>query len=86
MKKVVFKYFDVFCYAELREDDKDNNWFKPNNDTKSFGYSMEANVLFYNEELENIINSMFSVGRTEFKELLSEWFKDRYQLPVTMIL
>ena len=86
MKKVLFKYFDFFCYGELREDDKDDNWFKPNNDTKSFGYSIEPSILFYNGELENIINSMFSVGRTEFRELLGEWFEDRYQLPVLMVL
>ena len=87
MKKVVFKYFDVFCYGELYEDDKDNNWFKPNNNNdKTFGYSMEAGVLFYDEEFQNIIYSMFSVGRDEFKKLLGEWFKDRYQLPVRMIL
>ena len=86
MKKVVFKYFDVFCYGELYEDDKDNNWFKPSNDNQTFGYSMEAGVLFYNENLQNIIYSMFSVGRTEFRELLGEWFEDRYQLPVLMVL
>ena len=86
MKKVVFKYFDEFCYSELREDDKDYHWFKPNNDNNDFGYSMEAGVLFYNQELEEMIQSMFSVGRTEFRELLSEWFKDRYQFPVRMVL
>ena len=46
----------------------------------------EFQQVFYNGLLEDNICSMFSVSRNEFKELLSEWFKDRYQLPVLMVL
>ncbi len=83
---MVFKYFDTFCYGELIEDKQHKNWFKPKNASDTFGYSTEGEQVFYNGLLENNIYSMFSVGRTEFRELLGEWFEDRYQLPVLMVL
>jgi hypothetical protein len=86
MKKVIFKYFDVFCYGELIEDREHKNWLKPDNLSDAFGYSTECNQIFYNELLQHNIYSMFSVGRTEFRELLGEWFEHRYQLPVSMVL
>jgi hypothetical protein len=86
MKNLVFKYFDTFCYGELCENIEDKNWLKPDNLSDAFGYSTEFNQIFYNELLQHTIYSMFSVGRTEFKELLGEWFEHRYQLPVNMIL
>ena len=86
MKNLVFKYFDTFCYGELCEDIEHKNWFKPDNVSDAFGYTIEFEQVFYNGLLEDNICSMFSVGRTEFRELLGEWFEDRYQLPVTMVL
>ena len=59
---------------------------KPDNVSDAFGYTTEFEQVFYNTLLEDSICSMFSVGRTEFRELLGEWFEDRYQLPVLMVL
>jgi len=86
MKKVVFKYFDTFCYGELIEDEKHKNWFKPKNASDTFGYDTEFEHVFFNGLLQDNIQSMFSVDRPEFKELLGEWFKDRYGLAVWRVL
>jgi hypothetical protein len=86
MKKVVFNYFDTFCYGELTEDKEHKNWFKPGDLSDAFGYSMESEQIFYNELLQNTIYSMFDVDRNEFRELLGEWFEDRYQLKVLSVL
>jgi hypothetical protein len=86
MKKSVFKYFDTFCYGELIDDDEDHNWVKPFIEYAAFGYSIDTNYLFYNGGLLDDIQRMFSVGRTDFREYLSEWFKDRYDLPVRVVL
>jgi hypothetical protein len=86
MKKLVFKYFDTFCYGELIPDEKDPGWIKPVVDCQSFGYSVDAEVLFYNAGLQDIVFSMFRVGRTEFREFLGEWFQGKYDLPVRSVL
>jgi len=86
MKKLVFKYFDMFCYGELIPDEKDPNWIKPVSAQQSFGYSVDAEVLFYNAGLQDEIQNMFCVGRTHFRELLGEWFQDKYDLPVRSVL
>jgi hypothetical protein len=86
MKKSVFKYFDTFCYGELIPDEKEDNWVKPFIEYNAFGYSINDNYLFYNGGLLDDIERMFSVGRVDFKEYLREWFKDRYDLPVRVVL
>ena len=86
MKKVVFKYFDVFCYGELIEDEKDPDWVKPMGQCKAFGYSIKQNIIFYDGKLEVTIKSMFSIGRKDFIDYLSEWFKTRYNLPVSVTM
>ena len=86
MKKIIFKYFDTFCYGELIEDREHKDWFKPDNVSDAFGYTTEFKQVFYNGLLENNICSMFSVDRIEFKEVLGEWFEDRYKLPVMMVI
>jgi hypothetical protein len=35
--------------------------------------------------LDNVAG-MFNVGRADFKEYLGEWFQDRYNLPVRVVL
>jgi hypothetical protein len=86
MKKLVFKYFDTFCYKELIVNDEYSNWFTPDIDQDAFGYGIDSCYLFYNEGLQSIILSTFGVGRTEFKEYLGEWFEKRYNLPVSLVL
>lgn len=85
-KNVVFKYFDMYCYGELIPDDKDYNWVKPFIEYAAFGYSIDTNYLFYNGGLLDNVGSIFSVSRTDFKEYFGEWFKDRYNLPVSVVL
>lgn len=86
MKKLVYKFFDEFCFSELIVDDEDANWFKPNISYQSFGYSAEKEVIFYNAELEDTITSTFGVSRSEFKNLLREWFEDRYKMKASLVL
>jgi hypothetical protein len=86
MKKLVFKYFDMFCYGELIPDKKDPGWIKPVSTQQSFGYSVDAEVLFFNQHLQEEIQNMFCVGRTDFREYLGEWFKGKYNLPVRSVL
>ena len=86
MKKLVFKYFDEFCFGELIPDEKDINWVKPSIEYAAFGYSIDTNYLFFNGGLLENVESMFGVSKTDFKEYLGEWFKDRYNLPVSGII
>lgn len=86
MKKLVFKYFDEFCFGELIADNGDDNWIKPFNKFEAFGYSTNDEYLFYNGELLENVMRMFSVGRDDFKKYFVEWFKDRYGLPVKVVL
>lgn len=86
MKKLVFKYFDEFCFGELIADDEDDNWMKPFIEYDAFGYSINTNHLFYNGELLDNVERMFSVGRIDFKTYFGEWFEDRYNLPVLCVL
>jgi len=86
MKKVVFKYFDTFCYGELIEDKENSDWVKPFNKYDSFGYSVDKNYLFYNGGFLDDIERMFGVGRADFKEYFGDWFRDRYKLEVLMVL
>jgi hypothetical protein len=86
MKKSVFKYFDTFCYGELIPDEEDSNWAKPSIEYNAFGYSINENHLFYNGGLLDNVAGMFNVGRADFKEYLGEWFQDRYNLPVRVVL
>ena len=86
MKKLVFKYFDTFCYGELIPDRGDSNWMKPFIEYQAFGYSINENYLFYNGGLPDDIAGMFGVGRTDFREYLMEWFQDRYNLPVSNVV
>ena len=86
MKTLVFKYFDTFCNGELIPDEKDANWVKPIKGCDSFGYSVYAEVVFFNVGLQEEIQHMFCVGRTEFRELLGEWFQANYDLPVRSVL
>ena len=86
MKKLVFKYFDTFCYGELIPDEGDSNWMKPFIEYDAFGYSINENYLFYNGGLPDDIKGIFGVGRADFKEYLIEWFQDRYNLPVSNVV
>jgi len=86
MKKLVFKYFDTFCYGELIPGEKDPSWLEPFIEYDAFGYSIKENYLFYNGGLLDEIQSIFGIGRNDFKEYLSEWFKDRYNLPVSGVV
>jgi hypothetical protein len=86
MKKLVFKYFDTFCYGELIPDEKDAGWIKPVVDCQSFGYSVDAKIVFFNVGLQEEVQHIFCVGRIEFRELLGEWFQDKYDLPVRNVL
>jgi len=86
MKKLVFKYFDTFCYGELIEDKENSDWVKPFNKNDTFGYSVDKNYLFYNGGLLDDIERMFGVGRADFKEYFGDWFRDRYKLEVLMVL
>ena len=86
MKTLVYKFFDEFCFSELIVDDEDANWFKPNISYQAFGYSAEKEVIFYNAELEDTITSTFGVSRSEFKNLLREWFEDRYKMKASLVL
>jgi hypothetical protein len=86
MKTLVFKYFDTFCYGELIPDEKDPTWIAPVVECDSFGYSVDGEILFFNQELQEEIQHMFCVGRTEFKELLGEWFESKYDLSVRNVL
>ena len=85
-KNVVFKYFDMYCYGELIQDDEDDNWMKPFIEYEAFGYSIDTNYLFYNGGLLDNVVDIFSVSRADFKEYLIEWFQDRYNLPVSVVL
>ena len=86
MKKLVFKYFDTFCYGELIPDEGDSNWMKPFIEYQAFGYSINENYLFYNGGLPDDIKGIFGVGRADFKEYLIECFQDRYNLPVSNVV
>jgi hypothetical protein len=86
MKKLVYKFFDEFCFSELIVDDEDNNWFKPSITYQAFGYSSEKETIFYNEELQDTITRTFGVSRFEFKNLLREWFEDRYKMKASLAL
>jgi hypothetical protein len=85
MKKSIFKYFDVFYYGELIGDVNDPGWLKPNN-KKGFGYSHETEIVFYGGNLLDEVSVMFSIERKKFQDYLGEWFKERYNLPVLMVL
>jgi hypothetical protein len=85
MKKSIFKYFDVFYYGELIGDVNDPGWLKPNN-KKGFGYSHETEIVFYGGDLLDEVSVMFGIERKEFQDYLGEWFKERYNLPVLMVL
>jgi len=86
MKKVVFKYFDEFCYGELIPDEKDPGWVKPMGQCEAFGYSIDAEIVFFNVGLQCKVQHIFCVGRTNFREYLGEWFKGKYNLPVSNVL
>ena len=86
MKKLVFKYFDTFCYGELIPDERDAGWVKPVVDSESFGYSVDAEVVFFNAGLQCEVQHIFCIGRTDFREYLGEWFKGKYNLPVSNVL
>jgi hypothetical protein len=98
MKKAVFKFFDEFCYGELvftkLHDDDDvlvensftKDWGCPKNVSDAFGYSKNEQILFFCQEIENSVRSIYGVGRTDFKEYFGEWFVERYKLPVSRIL
>ena len=96
MKKAVFQFFDEFCYGELVFADLDvdvlvenrttKDWGYPKNGSESFGYSKEKQALFFDEEIENSIKSIYGVGRGDFKQYFSEWFIERYDLPVLMVI
>jgi len=86
MKKLVFKYFDTFCNGKLIPDEKDPGWIKPIEGYDSFGYSVDAEVVFFNQHLQEEVQHIFCVGRTEFRELLGEWFQANYDLPVRSVL
>jgi hypothetical protein len=42
--------------------------------------------VFYGGDLLNEVSLMFGIERKEFKDYLGEWFKDKYNLPVLMVL
>ena len=87
MRKPILKFFDEFCYGELViEKSDDPNWVKPNIPYDAFGYSTDDHYLFYNGDLMDNVNSMFGIGRDDFKRYLKEWFEDRYNLPVFIVL
>jgi len=86
MIKLVFKYFDTFCNGKLIPDEKDPGWIKPIEGYDSFGYSVDAEVVFFNQHLQEEVQHIFCVGRTEFRELLGEWFQANYDLPVRSVL
>lgn len=86
MKKPVFKYFDEFCYSELIGEDEDPKWLRPIISYHGFGYDGRKNIIFYNNELEESITSTFGVDINEFKNLLKEWFEDRYKLKVLDVM
>jgi len=86
MKKLVFKYFDESCYGELIPHTEDPDYKKPVGKGKSFGYTTNTQYLFYNGYLQYNVDSMFGVGRTEFRNYFIEWFEDRYNLPVSCIV
>ena len=86
MKKLIFKYFDTFCYGELIPDEKDPGWIKPITGCESFGYSVDAEVVFFNGNLQEEVQHIFCVGRTDFREYLGEWFRGKYNLPVSNVL
>jgi len=85
-KKIIFKYFDKYCYGKLILDEKDLDWIKPDVKNEPFGYQTDNHYLFFNGELLEAIEGIFSVSRTEFKEYLGEWFKNKYNLPVSSVL
>jgi hypothetical protein len=86
MKELVFKYFDTFCYSELIKDVKYEGWVKPDVENHLFGYSIKDEYLCYNHYLQDIINSMFEVRVGVFKIYFAEWFKNRYNLPVSSVM
>ena len=86
MKNLVFKYFDIFCYGELIEDVKYGGWVKPDIENHLFGYSTKDEYLCYKYHLTDTIESMFDVKVDEFIIYFTEWFKDRYNLPVSSVM
>ena len=66
---------------------EDPSWLKPNVDYyQSFGYDTKNQNLFFNGELQTSVYYTFGVGRNVFRDYLGEWFIDRYNLPVSMVL
>jgi hypothetical protein len=85
MKELLFKYFDTFCYGELIVSEQPH-YYKPYDVNQAFGYSTNTQYLHYNDNLMNTVVSMFGVTKGKFKKYLGEWFKGRYNLPVSYIV
>ena len=85
-KNLIFKYFDKYCYGELILDESDSNWMKPFIEYDAFGYSIKEKYLFYNGGLMDDVLNIFDIGRYDFKQYFSEWFEDRYSLPVSSVV
>lgn len=82
MKKSIFTYFDKYYFGELVENNDDPNWFKGH----SFGYHDIKQIVYYNDSIFHDCELMFSINRGVFNDFFSEWFKVRYNLPVTGIM
>ena len=86
MKKLLFKYFNLYYYDKLvHKKSVHNNWLEPANGYGIFGYNTEKNSLFFNNNYYDEVNMLFNYEIDEYKDLLKEWFMKCYNLPVESV-
>lgn len=85
MKKLVFKYFDTFCYGELISGEVPH-YYKPRDVIQTFGYSTNTQYLHVNGNLMDTVATMFGVTKGKSKKYLGKWFENRYDLKVSYVV
>ena len=83
MKKIIFRYFDIFYFGELSDNGDNTKLLKPVDCDSCFGY--RDGGLYCNGNSFATVNRIFSIGEREYKLYLKEWFEQKYQLIVDKI-
>ena len=84
-RKIIFYYFDTYCYGELTNDGLQKYWLEPIGKGETFAYHTIKETIFYGDSFYNEVSLMFNTTKKEFENFFKEWFYEHYSLPVLNI-